>query len=162
MQLGHIPRLKLADLPTPLEELSRFSKALGGPRILIKRDDKTGFGLGGNKARKLEFIMADAKEKGATVVITTGGIQTNHGRMTVAAAVKLGMKPVLVPIGSEPQKISGNLLVDLMMGAEVHYVPEVKDEGLSPYDRWKKGVENIDNKMEELADHFRKKGETPY
>jgi D-cysteine desulfhydrase family pyridoxal phosphate-dependent enzyme len=162
MHIGDIPRVKLTDLPTPLEEMPRFAQALDGPRLLIKRDDQTGLCLGGNKARKLEFIMADAKNQGATVIITTGGPQTNHGRMTIAAAVKLGMKPVLVPMGAEPKKISGNLLVDLIMGAEIHYVPEVKDEGLSSYDRWRRGLEDVDNKMEEIAAGYRAKGEKPY
>ncbi len=162
MQLGHIPRIKLTDLPTPLEEMPRLSEALGGPRLLVKRDDLTGAGLGGNKVRKLEFLLADAKKKRATTVITTGGPQTNHGRITIGAAAKLGMKAVLVAIGAKPPKVSANLLLDYLMGAEVLFVPPVSDESFSVYDRWKIGMDNVDNKVEAVAEDLRKKGETPY
>jgi len=162
MQIGHIPRIKLTDLPTPLEEMPRLTEALGGPRLLVKRDDLTGAGLGGNKVRKLEFLLADAKEKGATAVITTGGPQTNHGRITIGAAAKLGMKSSLVVMGAEPSTVSGNLLIDYLMGADVHFVPSVQDESLSGYDRWAKDLDNVENKVEETAENLRKQGETPY
>lgn len=95
MQLGYLPRIKLTELPAPLEELSRLTQALGGPKLLVKRDDLTSLGLGGNKVRKLEFLLADTQNQGATAVISTGGPQTNHGRITIAAAIKLGMKLAL-------------------------------------------------------------------
>src|SRR5210317_2144179 len=116
MQTGNFPRIKLTALPTPLEEMPRLTEVIGGPRLLVKRDDLTGAGLGGNKVRKLEFLLADAREKGATAVITTGGPQTNHGRITIGAAAKMGMKPSLVIMGEKPPTISGNLLVDYLMG----------------------------------------------
>lgn len=125
-----MPRIKLTRLPTPLEELRNFSAALGGPRIFMKRDDLTDLGLGGNKVRKLEYIMADVLSFGADVVITTGGVQTNHGRITAAAARKLGIKPVLVLTGEEPENYSGNLLIDFLYGAELHFVPA--DKSLPP------------------------------
>ena len=84
MLLEKLPRITLGFLPTPLEEASRLSAKLGGPRIFIKRDDLTGLALGGNKVRKLEFMMADAKQKGADVIITTGGSQSNHACLTAA------------------------------------------------------------------------------
>jgi D-cysteine desulfhydrase family pyridoxal phosphate-dependent enzyme len=162
MQLGHLPRIKLTELPTPLEEMPRLTQALGGPRLLVKRDDLTAVGLGGNKVRKLEFLLADAQNQGATAVITTGGPQTNHGRITIAAAVKLGMKPALVVMGNEPVAVTGNLLLDHIMGAEIHYVPPLRDKNLSAYDKWKTHMDNLENKVEEVAENYRKRGETPY
>ena len=89
---SNTPRITLAHTPTPLEALPNFTKALGGPDIWIKRDDCTGFALGGNKVRKLEFLVAQAQAKGATVIFTAGGTQSKHVRQTAAAAVRLGMK----------------------------------------------------------------------
>ena len=90
------PRVPLATLPTPLHEATRLREALGGdracPRILIKRDDLTALGLGGNKARKLEYLVADARAQGATTLITTGAVQSNHARMTAAAACVAGLR----------------------------------------------------------------------
>ena len=97
-----IPRLRFAHLPTPIEELPRLSAALGGPRILVKRDDQTGLALGGNKTRKLEFLVAEAQEQGAKMMISAGAIQSNHCRQTAAAAAKFGFECVLVLTGELP------------------------------------------------------------
>src|SRR5688500_7102074 len=126
--LARQPRLQLATLPTPLYDASRFREALGGPgrcpRILIKRDDLTALGLGGNKARKLEYLVADAKAQGATTLITTGAVQSNHARMTAAAACVAGMRCVLVlTTTAERPAIAGNLLLDKLYGAEIRMVP---------------------------------------
>ena len=91
MYLARFPRLSLAHLPTPLEPMPRLSAALGGPEIWIKRDDCTGLSTGGNKTRKLEFLMADALEQGAQMVMTQGATQSNHARQTAAAAARLGL-----------------------------------------------------------------------
>lgn len=112
-------RVKLAYLPTPVEELPNLSNALGGARIFAKREDMTGLAIGGNKARKLEFIVADAIQKGADTLITAGAPQSNHARMTAAAAVKFGLKSVLVLTGEELGENQGNLLLDRLMGAEI-------------------------------------------
>ena len=85
-KLRTLPRVPIAHLPTPLEEMPRLSEALGGPRLFVKRDDQTGLATGGNKARKLEFLVADALEKQADTIITSGAIQSNHARQTAAAA----------------------------------------------------------------------------
>ena len=90
MQIGAVERVNLGIFPTPLVELKALSDLLGGPRIFMKRDDLDGLGMGGNKLRKLEYAMADAISQGATVVITTGAVQSNHCRLTAAAANKLG------------------------------------------------------------------------
>ena len=128
--LANQPRLALATLPTPLHDAVRLRDALGGatrcPRILIKRDDLTALGLGGNKARKLEFLVADARSRGATTLITTGAVQSNHARMTAAAACVAGMRCVLVLTSTEPEPpIAGNLLLDRLYGAEVRLVPSI-------------------------------------
>ena len=124
------PRIPLATLPTPLQEAARLRDALGGnrscPRILIKRDDLTSLGLGGNKARKLEYLVADARAKGAATLITTGAVQSNHARMTAAAACVAGMRCVLVLTAtSNDPAVAGNLLLDKLYGAEIRLVPSI-------------------------------------
>src|SRR4051812_50032510 len=88
-----VPRVRLAQLPTPLQPMDRFSKWLGGPRVLVKRDDLTGLALGGNKARKLEFLCGEAQAQGCDVLVTGGGAQSNHARLTAAAADRAGADP---------------------------------------------------------------------
>src|SRR6266536_3217622 len=118
--LHNFPRVPLAHLPTPLEDAPRLSAALGGPRILIKRDDLTGLALGGNKVRKLELLLADALARGADTVLTTGAVDSNHCRVTAAAAARLGLRCVLVlAAGHEAPPLQGNLLLDRLFGAEV-------------------------------------------
>lgn len=128
--LARQPRVTLAALPTPLHEAARLREALGGaarcPRILIKRDDLTALGLGGNKARKLEFLVADARAQGATTLVTTGAVQSNHARMTAAAACMAGLRCVLVLTAtSEQPAVEGNLLLDRLYGADVRLVPSL-------------------------------------
>jgi D-cysteine desulfhydrase family pyridoxal phosphate-dependent enzyme len=123
-----LPRYPLAYLPTPITDATRLREALGGaakcPRMLIKRDDLTGLGLGGNKARKLEYLIADALATGAHTVITTGAVQSNHARMTAAAARIAGLRCVLVLTSRyDVPAVEGNLLLDYMFGAEVRFVP---------------------------------------
>lgn len=120
MNIESLPRLHLATLPTPLDEAPRLSEWLG-VRVLFKRDDLTGFALGGNKARKLEFLIADALLNKAEVVVTGGGPQSNHARMTAAAARRAGMNAILVFTGNPPDESNGNLLLDEILGAEILY-----------------------------------------
>jgi len=117
-----IPRLHFANLPTPVEELPRLSKALGGPRIFIKRDDLTGLAFGGNKTRKLEFLVAEAQAQGADVLISGGAAQSNHCRQTAAAAAKYGLKCILVLNGQHTDNPSANLMLDFIFGADVVWV----------------------------------------
>lgn len=146
------PRIALATLPTPLQEAPRLRAALGGagrcPTILIKRDDLTGLAFGGNKVRKLEFLVADALAQGATRLITAGAVQSNHARMTAAAACVAGLAVTLVltaPDGAPP--VQGNLLLDRLLGAEVQLIPTGSDEAAA---------------METLAATLRERGERPY
>jgi L-cysteate sulfo-lyase len=119
MLTDRLPRIPLGFLPTPLEELPRLTRALAGPRLLIKRDDQTGLAGGGNKARKLEFSVAEALREGADTLITVGGVQSNHCRQTAAAAAHCGLRCIVVLRGKAPATSNGNLLLDYLLGAQV-------------------------------------------
>lgn len=121
------PRIGLSQWPTPIEPLARLSAALGGPRISIKRDDFGSIAMGGNKLRKLEYLLADALAKGCNAVVTSGALQSNHARLTAAAAAKLGLECHIVLIDEVPERPaayynSANRLIDDLVGAEVHLV----------------------------------------
>lgn len=139
-------RVNFAHLPTPVERLDRLSKHLGGPDLLIKRDDQTGLALGGNKARKLEFLVADALAHGCDHLITTGGPQSNHCRQTAAAAARLGMSCSLVLRGNAPPRFTGNLLLEQLMGAHLYWT----------------GGRPTNEVMSEVADEVRVMGRNPY
>lgn len=121
MPFHHLPRRSLGFFPTPIVELPRLSQSLGGPRILIKRDDQTGLALGGNKTRKLEFLIADALHQNCDCVITAGAAQSNHCRQTAAAAAMVGLECHLVLGGTPPEQANGNLLLDEVLGATIHW-----------------------------------------
>ncbi len=124
------PRGSWARLPTPLQRLDRLSEELGLD-LWIKRDDQTGFECSGNKIRKLEFLVQEALAKGATCLITCGGVQSNHCRATAALAAKLGLRCVLLLRGEEPQKFQSNFLLDKLFGAEIFFLsPEQYYEGM--------------------------------
>jgi len=148
ISINKFPRINLASLPTPLQEMPNLSRILDGPQIWIKRDDLTGLAFGGSKVRALEFTLADAIEKGADTLITIGNQQSNHARLTAAAARKMGLRAVLLLQGEEPKKYEGNLLLDHILGADIRFVKvrwreltlrvrkvarELKDEGRIPY-----------------------------
>ena len=123
-RLESLHPVALGSLPTPLMPLPRLSAALGGPELWVKRDDLTGLGLGGNKVRKLAFLMADALRQHADMVLTTGAQQSNHARQTAAAAAKMGLPCVLVLGGDAPATAQGNYLLDRLLGAEVRWAGE--------------------------------------
>lgn len=127
MNISSLPRFPLATLPTPLDELPRLSQELG-VRVVMKRDDLTGFAMGGNKVRKLEFLVADALEKKCDVLVTGGGVQSNHIRTTAAAARKAGMDAVGVFFASPSGETNGNLLLDEILGAQLIYAQADKLE----------------------------------
>jgi L-cysteate sulfo-lyase len=150
--LSRHPRVSLAHLPTPLEFLPRLTNHLGGPKIFVKRDDCTGLGTGGNKTRKLEFLMAEARSQGATTVITQGAVQSNHARQTAAAAARLGLKCELVfearvEGASDAYLKSGNVLLDKMFGARIRTVAKGTD---------------MTAELDAVADQLRRGGELPY
>ena len=123
-----IPRVRFAHLPTPIEAMPRLSNLLEGPRLFIKRDDQTGLGMGGNKARKLEFVLGEALVAGARTLISVGGIQSNHCRQTAALAAKFGFKCILVLSGVEPEIPNGNLMLSNLFGAKVVWTSREKRE----------------------------------
>lgn len=153
MHLARFPRLSLGHFPTPLEPLDNLSDALGGPRIWIKRDDATGLASGGNKTRKLEFLLADALEKRADIIITQGATQSNHVRQTIAGAAKLGLKSKVfleqrVRDFGEDYQYSGNVLLDILLGGEiVAHLPAGTD---------------MQQAMDEYAAELRAQGHNPY
>ena len=126
-----IPRFPLGDFPTPLHRLERLTAHLGGPLILMKRDDLTGLAFGGNKTRKLEFLVAAALNEGADTLLTAGAAQSNHCRQTAAAAAKAGLRCDLLLGGRAPREPQGNLLLDVLLGAHLHWAgDDRRGEGL--------------------------------
>ena len=146
MHMEKLPRFRLAQLPTPVESLPALSRELGGPKLLIKRDDQTGLALGGNKVRKLEFLVGQALEQGADTLVTAGGAQSNHCRQTAAAAAKAGLKCELILNGRKPGLRNGNLLLNDLLGANEHWI-----------DRSQRAA-----KLQEIADQVRALGRKPY
>lgn len=122
-RLAQFPRLDYQARPTPLEPLTRLSLELGGPRLWIKRDDGIGPGLGGNKGRKLAFLMGEILAQGRRKVVTYGGLQSNHARMTAAACAALGLEAHLFFFERRPPALAGNLLLDQLLGAKLHFIP---------------------------------------
>lgn len=150
MKLDSIPRIKLTQLPTPLDEAPRLAERLGLRKLLIKRDDCTNLGMGGNKVRKLEFLMADALNKGANVVMTDGGPQSNHARLTAAAARKLGIERCILFLGGPSfERFDGNLLLDVVLGAEIKFMLDAT-------------VQEMEDAMHAEAENLRGEGQIPY
>ena len=147
-RVSRVPSLPFVGAPTAIESLPRLSTALGGAtRLLVKRDDAIPFAFGGNKVRKLAFVGADARGKGADALVTAGGVQSNHARVTAAAAVRLGMRAVLVANGEPPTRPTANALLDRLLGAEIVYVPTREERA---------------PKMIDIADRLRADGRVPY
>jgi D-cysteine desulfhydrase family pyridoxal phosphate-dependent enzyme len=143
-----LPSVPLAPYPTPVEEMPRLRVAVGGgPRLLVKRDDTIGFAFGGNKVRKMRLVAADAIENGADTLITSGGVQSNHARVTAAAAARLGLRCILVVNGPAPEKSTANALLDRLLGAEVRYVATRQERAPA---------------MERAAEELRRAGRRPY
>jgi len=133
--------IRFAHLPTPVEELPRLAQVLGLSRLLIKRDDQTGLALGGNKTRKLEYLLGDARSKGARTLITRGAAQSNHCRQTAAAAARLGFECVLVLAGTPPDYATGNILLDQILNAEL-----VWTKGRDPEQVLQESYSNLEHK----------------
>ncbi|MEX2143762.1 MAG: D-cysteine desulfhydrase family protein [Anaerolineales bacterium] len=140
-----LPRVALAQLPTPVQELPRLTKLLGGPQIFVKRDDQTGLAFGGNKTRKLETLCAAALAEGADLLVTAGAIQSNHCRQTAAAAAQLGLGCTLVLVGDETDP-SGNLLLDSLFKADI---------------RWAR-KEDRDATLQNVYEEAESRGQKPY
>lgn len=149
MQLEMLPRYPIAMLPTPLQRARNLETALGPgcPRIYLKRDDLTGLAFGGNKARKLEFLLADALKNDATILVSEGAAQSNHARMTAAAAAVAGLRCLLILDARHGADVAGNLLLDHLLGAEVRIVPDRAARAEA---------------MERIGEDLRAAGERPY
>jgi len=139
-------RSRLGFFPTPVAELTRLSSLLHGPRLFMKRDDLSGVGLGGNKVRKLEYLIGDALAAGADTIVTGGAAQSNHCRQTAAAAAMCGLGCHLALGGEAPAAFQGNLLLDRLLGAELHWC----------------GSHRKGEDIPEICDELRKRGKHPY
>lgn len=141
-----LARVSIAHLPTFLEPLTRLTAHLGGPELWIKRDDQTGLATGGNKTRKLEYLVADALAQEADTLVTAGAAQSNHARQTAAAAAKFGLACTLALRGKEPTQVRGNLLLDRLLGAEVVWAED----------------QPLPNVMGQVAEELQAAGHRPY
>ncbi len=152
MQIQQLERVGIGTFPTPFEFMPRLTEELGGVKLFVKREDMSGLAMGGNKTRVLDYLLVQAKQMKANAVITTCGIQSNWSRQTVAAAIKLGMKPSLVlrraQFKSKPRILDGNILLDHIMGADIRIVDMGIDEDPEEY-------------LQEEATKLRKKGFNP-
>ena len=158
IDLSSFPRVRLAHLPTPLEPMDRLSKHLGGPRLWIKRDDCTGLSTGGNKVRKLEFVLAEAIAARADTVVTAGARQSNHSRQTAAAAARLGLKCHLLLWNmtghGEPAYLrNGNILLDRLHDATIH---ELDGEGATD------PLTYLNGEVDKVTRQLREQGARPY
>jgi L-cysteate sulfo-lyase len=152
MHLSRFPRVKLCHAPTPLEKMGNLSRLLGGPTLWIKRDDCTGIATGGNKVRKLEFLIGEALARGATHIVTQGAVQSNHVRQTAAVAAKLGLKCTAVlehriATNDQDYLAGGNVLLDHLMGIAIEYRP---------------GGTDMQAAIEEVGARLTEAGEVPY
>jgi L-cysteate sulfo-lyase len=145
MSLEKQPRVPLAFLPTPIQTLLRLTQQMQGPKLLIKRDDHTGLAFGGNKTRKLEYLFGDALQHDIDTVVTAGAVQSNHCRQTAAAAAQLGLRCELLLNGKAPEIAGGNVLLNALLGAKLH---------------WKQESDVHD--LEQLAERVRISGHKPY
>ncbi len=144
--LSDLPRMVLGFFPTPIEPLPNLTDRLNGPALWIKRDDQTGLATGGNKTRKLEFLVADAVQHQADTLVTVGAPQSNHARQTAAAAAKAGLRSALVLRGKAPTDQTGNILLDNLLGAEIFWA----------------GMRSVDEVVIEIAEELKARGQRPY
>jgi D-cysteine desulfhydrase family pyridoxal phosphate-dependent enzyme len=149
-RLQRLPRVSLANLPTPIEECRRLTKTLGGPQVWIKRDDQTGLAFGGNKTRQIEYLLGEVIAQGANALVCGAGSQSNFCRQLTAAAARLGLKTCLTLMsGAKGPELQGNLLLDHLMGAEIEIVEETDSLKLAP-------------RFEQKAESLRRQGYRPY
>lgn len=160
MGYEELPRVSLANLPTPLEEAKNLRKVIGGPRLFLKRDDLNGLGCGGNKLRKLEFLMGEALRQGADTVVTSGAMQTNHGRLTAAAAAKLGLECVLVMTEEDCHYYEGNRILQELFGARQVFAQV--DYSVSADKLDKEKLRAGDVKIAEVLEELRAAGRKPF
>lgn len=159
MEYLDVEKLSLGVSETPLQYLANLSKDLG-VELYIKRDDLNGIGLGGNKVRKLNYLIKDAIDKKATMLITVGGTQTNHGRLTAAFAAKMNMKSAIIMIGNKPESYTGNMILDQMLGSELYYIDPSQLADSKDYGHALSKA--IEEKFKEIKEEKENEGETVY
>ena len=162
MKPEEVKKSSLGHYPTPLERMERLEKRLQKGPLYIKREDLSEMGLGGNKVRKLEYLVQEAKEQGCSVLLTYGGPQTNHGRLTVAAAVRMGMKAILILDGDRPKRMSGNLILDGLMGADLRFVGDADLEGLSIEEYRVRYAQKVEAMTRAVIQEYEDRGEKVY
>lgn len=152
MKLEQAKKISLGVFPTPLQYMENLTNYLGTGKLYIKRDDMTDVGMSGNKIRKLEYIVYDAKEKGYSTLLTFGGVQSNHARLTAAVAAKCGMKCILMLSGERPDYCSGNLALDELLGADVYFLGG----------KFMEPDEDEDAKVAGIVEEYERRGEKVY
>lgn len=159
MKINELKHVPVGYVNTPLEYMPALTKKLGKGKLYIKRDDMTGLALGGNKARKLDYIVKYALDNGYTALMTFGGNQTNHGRLTVAAAIRYGLKPILILKGSKPEYMSGNVLLDRLMGADIYFADTSAADALPEAERNAAKKKFVDACAEKVIAEYAARGE---
>ena len=162
MHIEDIGTVTLGFYPTPLQEMTHLSDQVGKARMFIKRDDLTGIGGGGNKLRKLEYIVKEALDQGYTTLLTYGGVQTNHGRLTAASAALYGMKSVIMCYGTPPERMSGNLVLDRMFDAELVFMDTTEVRKL-PREEMVQGYYDLkDRSTQKVIERYEAQGDKVY
>lgn len=162
MKICDVQKVNSAILPTPIHVMKNLTNKVGKAKLLIKRDDLTGIGFGGNKLRKLEYIVKDALDNGYTTLLTYGDPQTNHGRLTAAIAAKFGLKCVIMCYGTPPKKATGNILLDKILGAEICFMDTTDVLKLSK-EELKEGFNKLtDDSTKSIIEKYEEKGEKVY
>lgn len=159
MNINELKYVQAGYRQTPLEFMPNLTAKLGKGKLYIKRDDLTGLALGGNKTRKLDYLVQYALDNGYTALMTFGGVQTNHGRLTVASAIKYGLRPILVLLGKKPDYCSGNLILNKIMGADIIFMDTSKFEGLPDEQRQAAEKDFIEKSTQEIISRYEAKGE---
>lgn len=162
MKLEDLQKVQTGFLNTPIHELKNINKEYESTKIFIKRDDLTGIGFGGNKIRKLDYLVKDAIDNNCTVLLTYGGPQTNHGRLTAAVATKFGLKCGIIMDGLPPETATGNLVLDKMMGADLFFMDDSNLKNL-PREEYKEKYKMLKKKTtDEVIKSYQSKGEKVY
>lgn len=161
MSIENLKKINTGSLNTPIEKLENLSKKYD-MNIYIKRDDMIGIGMGGNKIRKLEYLLKDAIDNECTVLLTYGGPQTNHGRLTAAIAAKYGLKCGIIMDGAKPEKASGNLILDKMMNADLFFMNNTSFKNESKEIYKEKYKQLLEKTTEEVIKIYTQKGEKVY
>ena len=158
MKIETMKRAQAGYVNTPLEPMNNLYRELNA-KLYIKRDDLTGLALGGNKARKLDYIVQYALDNGYTALMTFGGVQTNHGRLTVAAAIRHGLKPILVLKGAKTEYMSGNVLLDRLMGADIYFVDSTAADALPPAEQAAAKQRHLDDCVAKIIADYESRGD---